>query len=178
MLNRFRHRLTYANVMVTIVAFIVLGGGAYAAIHLPKGSVGGRQLKRNAVTSPKVKNGSLKNSDTALQWAVVSRTGTIKSQSGGIKVVQGAGSGEVVLDFGRSLQRRSVQVTPMITGADIAGGSPGAWAAVAVCGAPTTTDDARLKCDNPFNTSHFALVATYETSSSAHVPHTFTITAF
>jgi hypothetical protein len=177
-LRRFRPRLSYANVMVTILVFIVLGGGAYAAIHLPKNSVGSRQLKKNAVVSPKVKNGSLKNSDTALQWAVVSRAGTVKSQSGGITVVQGAGSGEVTIDFGRSLRGRSVQVTPLITGADVAGGSPGAWAAVGICGAPTTTDDARLACDNPFNTSHFAVVATYETNSSAHVPHTFTITAF
>jgi len=40
--------LTYANVMVTFLAFIVLGGGA-AFAALGKGTVGTRQLKKNAV---------------------------------------------------------------------------------------------------------------------------------
>jgi hypothetical protein len=59
-------RLTYANVMVTILAFVVLcGGAAYAAIHLPKKSVGTKQLKKNAVTSVKVKDGTLRKGDFA-----------------------------------------------------------------------------------------------------------------
>jgi hypothetical protein len=63
MLRRLRPRLTYANVMSTIAVFCVLGGGAYAAIRIPNNSVGTKQLKKNAVTSPKVKNGSLLASD-------------------------------------------------------------------------------------------------------------------
>lgn len=52
-----RHRFTYANVMVTILAFIVLGGGAaYAATQLAKNSVGSKQIKKNAVTRAKIKN--------------------------------------------------------------------------------------------------------------------------
>ncbi len=60
-----RKRLTYANVISTICLFVVLGGGAYAAgaIHLPKNSVGNKQLKKNAVTSDKVKDGSLTGAD-------------------------------------------------------------------------------------------------------------------
>jgi hypothetical protein len=54
-----RPKLTYANVMVTVLAFIVLGGGAYAASQLPKNSVGSKQLKRNAVTAEKIKNGAV-----------------------------------------------------------------------------------------------------------------------
>lgn len=46
-----------------LALFIALGGSSYAAVALPKGSVGGRQLKKNAVTSPKVKPGSLLLSD-------------------------------------------------------------------------------------------------------------------
>lgn len=44
---RIRKRLTYANVMVTLLAFVVLGGTAWAA--LAKNSVGPKQLKKNAV---------------------------------------------------------------------------------------------------------------------------------
>jgi hypothetical protein len=63
---RLRPKLSYANVMVTLLAFVVLcGGGAYAAGKLGKGSVGTPQLKKNAVTSAKVKDGGLKARDFA-----------------------------------------------------------------------------------------------------------------
>jgi hypothetical protein len=42
---------------------IALGGTSYAAIKLPKKSVGTAQLKSNAVTSSKVRNGSLQRGD-------------------------------------------------------------------------------------------------------------------
>jgi hypothetical protein len=61
----FRRHLTYANVMATLGVFLALGGVSYAALKLPKNSVGGTQIKKNAVTSTKVKNGSLKKSDFA-----------------------------------------------------------------------------------------------------------------
>jgi hypothetical protein len=64
MLARVRDRLTYANVVSTICLFVVLGGGAYAAVQLPPKSVGTKQLKnkavkrvkiaRRAVTTPKI----------------------------------------------------------------------------------------------------------------------------
>src|SRR5215475_4600191 len=50
-----RPRLTYANVVATLALFIALGGASYAAIKLPKNSVGAKQLKKNAVTTAKVK---------------------------------------------------------------------------------------------------------------------------
>lgn len=59
MLARIRAGLSYANVMATIAVFVALGGGAYAAMTLPKNSVGRKQLKANAVVSSKVKNRSL-----------------------------------------------------------------------------------------------------------------------
>jgi hypothetical protein len=61
--GRVWSRLTYANVMATVAVFIALGGGAYAALKLPKNSVGAKQIKRNAVTSSKVKNRSLRAID-------------------------------------------------------------------------------------------------------------------
>src|SRR6185503_17685801 len=55
--------LTYANVMSTIAVFLAIGGGAYAVINLPANSVGKKQLRKNAVTSTKVKNFSLLEND-------------------------------------------------------------------------------------------------------------------
>jgi hypothetical protein len=54
-MRKLRGRLTYANVMATIAVFIALGGASYAAIKLPKNSVGTKQLKRQAVTLKKIK---------------------------------------------------------------------------------------------------------------------------
>jgi hypothetical protein len=60
-----RSRLTYANVVASIALFASLGGGAYAALKLPKNSVGAAQIRPNAVRSSDVKNGSLKAQDFA-----------------------------------------------------------------------------------------------------------------
>jgi len=61
-----RRHLTYANVMVTLLAFVVLaGGGAYAASKLGKDSVGTKQLKDNAVKTAKVRDRTLKANDLA-----------------------------------------------------------------------------------------------------------------
>lgn len=66
-MGRLRAHLTYANVMVTLLAFVVLGGGtAFAVDQLGKESVGARQLKKNAVTGAKVKDGSLRMKDLKL----------------------------------------------------------------------------------------------------------------
>jgi hypothetical protein len=63
MFSRIRDRLTYANVVATMALFVALGGSSYAALNLPKNSVGSAQLKPNSVTSAKVKRGSLTASD-------------------------------------------------------------------------------------------------------------------
>jgi hypothetical protein len=66
-LRRFRPRLSYANVMVTILVFVVLGGGAYAAFHLPK----------NSVRSKNIVNGQVKGAD--LGRAAVSKKNLAKA---------------------------------------------------------------------------------------------------
>jgi hypothetical protein len=63
LVKQIRMRLTYANVMSSIAVFLVLGGAAFAAVQLPKNSVGTKQLKKNSVVSSKVKNGSLQAAD-------------------------------------------------------------------------------------------------------------------
>ncbi|HKE81806.1 MAG TPA: collagen-like protein [Solirubrobacteraceae bacterium] len=62
-MSKLRSKLTYANVMVTIALFLALGGTGYAAATLPKNSVGTTQLRSGAVTSSKVKDGSLQATD-------------------------------------------------------------------------------------------------------------------
>jgi hypothetical protein len=59
-MKRLRSKLTYANVMVTVLAFIALAGGtAFAATEmLPKNSVGTKQLAKEAVTPAKLSKAS------------------------------------------------------------------------------------------------------------------------
>ena len=58
MLKRLVHHFQ-GNAIAWIALFVALGGVSYAAVKLPANSVGTRQLKRNAVTSSRVKNRSL-----------------------------------------------------------------------------------------------------------------------
>ena len=58
-----RRYLTFANVVSVIAVFIALGGASYAAVNLPRNSVGAKQLKGNSVNSNKVKNFSLRAND-------------------------------------------------------------------------------------------------------------------
>jgi hypothetical protein len=71
-----RPRLTYANVAATIALFLAIGGGTvYAAFGLGKNDVHSKNiapravkasdLAKNAVTSPKIKDGSVQAADIA-----------------------------------------------------------------------------------------------------------------
>jgi hypothetical protein len=55
--------MTSAHVIAIIALVFAIGGTSYAALNLPKNSVGAKQIKKNAVTSTKVKNHSLKAID-------------------------------------------------------------------------------------------------------------------
>jgi hypothetical protein len=46
--------LTFANVVACLALFVALGGVSYAALQLPKNSVGSKQLKKKAVTPAKL----------------------------------------------------------------------------------------------------------------------------
>jgi len=58
-----RYRPSPALVVAFLALFVALSGTSYAVSKLPAKSVGGRQLKTNAVTSAKVKDGSLLAAD-------------------------------------------------------------------------------------------------------------------
>jgi hypothetical protein len=59
------HRPSPALVVSIIALSVTLGGTSYAAIVLPANSVGTKQIKKDAVTSAKVKAGSLLAADFA-----------------------------------------------------------------------------------------------------------------
>lgn len=89
MIRGLKPHLTYANVGVSICLFILLGGGAYAATHLPKNSVGSKQIQDGAVESKDVGNGALSSKDFA-PGALSDTPEQIRSK---LQTVDGEGSG-------------------------------------------------------------------------------------
>ncbi len=63
MLARIRPHLSYANVMVTLLAFVVLGGVSYAAFKLPNDSVKSKHIKDEQIQSKDVRNDDLTGAD-------------------------------------------------------------------------------------------------------------------
>jgi hypothetical protein len=59
-----RH-VSYANVTATLALIIATSGVSYAAVAVPRNSVGSRQLKDNAVTSRKIRGGAVGVTDLA-----------------------------------------------------------------------------------------------------------------
>lgn len=130
MKRNWKPRISPAMVVACLALLIGLGGTGYAALTLPANSVGTLQLKANAVTSTKVKNGSLLKADfkagqipagpvgpagpagpagaagpagpagPGAKWALVRPDGTIVSQSGGITLTAKPQPGEYILDIG------------------------------------------------------------------------------
>jgi hypothetical protein len=99
-MRKIRSQLTYANVMVTILAFVVLcGGSALAAATLGKNTVGSRQLKAksvttgkvapNAINGSKVQNGSLTGEDIKLSALGTVPSATSATSAGNANTVGG-----------------------------------------------------------------------------------------
>jgi hypothetical protein len=65
-IRRLQQRLTYANITATIALFIALGGTSYAALQLPRNSVGSVQLRSGSVRSSEVKDRSLRTVDLSV----------------------------------------------------------------------------------------------------------------
>jgi hypothetical protein len=74
-MERIRRHMSFANVISVIALFVALGGASYAAVSLPKNSVGAKQIKkravrgkhinRNAVSASKIQGNSISSSKIA-----------------------------------------------------------------------------------------------------------------
>ena len=57
-----KHRPTPAMVVAILALMVALGGTSYAAIKLPKNSVGTKQIKKRAVTGAKIRKNAVESS--------------------------------------------------------------------------------------------------------------------
>ncbi|HET7688798.1 MAG TPA: hypothetical protein VFK41_00330 [Nocardioidaceae bacterium] len=88
-----RRVLSYSNVVSSLALVVAVSGGAYAAVVLPKNSVGAPQIKAQAVRSGEVKDRSLLPRD--------SRNGAVAAFAF-IREV-GDGSGAASIGYGRGV---------------------------------------------------------------------------
>ncbi len=58
-------RITPSLVISVIALVVALGGVSYAAINIPKNSVGSKQLKKNSVTTKKLKKKAVTSLEAA-----------------------------------------------------------------------------------------------------------------
>jgi hypothetical protein len=145
MLAAARRRLTFANVVSMIALFAALGG---TAVALSANSVGTRQLKRNAVTGPKVRNHSLTGRDIRTGTLKGVRAGNVTALSlagdghctprrrlpAGVRVRHDAGAGICDIRFRRNISRCAISAT---AGVDTSGVSLLAQRVAAVDRDPT-----------------------------------------
>jgi hypothetical protein len=111
-----------ALVLAAIALLVALGGTAYAAVSLPKNSVGSAQLRPGAVDSAKVRNGSLR----VLDFAAATRAALTGSPGprgpaglSGVETVQASS------DFASTPERTVILDCP--PGKRLIGGGAGAW---------------------------------------------------
>ena len=163
-----RFQPTPSMVVACLALVAALGGTGYAAIAIPRNSVGAVQLKDNAVTAAKVKNFSLVRQDfrpgqlpvgargpagpagPGARWALVRADGTIVAQSGGISPTAKPSAGAYILDFGSTLVGKLI-ITSSANTADL--GDRGTVSA-GMCGGTTEGST----CPNGNDTNHVRVI--------------------
>jgi hypothetical protein len=106
----------------------------------------------------------------AARWALVSGTGAILAQSGGISIVP-ISSGAHVIDFGASLAGKVLQATTAYTDTESAGDGR---VNVGLCGGGA----GRITCDPGMNDDRHVFAYTVNAAGTLNEPHPFFIAAF
>jgi hypothetical protein len=141
----------------TAVTFSKLADHQFTAQKIRDGSLLGKNLAPNTITGAQVDESTL----NITKFALVSATGTLASQSGGISVAS-AGT-RTILDFGASVAGRPIVATLLATGAaPVAGGE----IAAAPCGGPSTSNPGGIVCPAATNTPNFVAVDTFKSDGT------------
>ena len=96
------------NAIALAALFVALGGTSYAALSLPAGSVGTKQLRNGAVTSKKIGNGTVTPAKlnaasiggSVRHWAFVNQDGSVIGGSRGTHVSLGPNGAPYYVSWG------------------------------------------------------------------------------
>ena len=114
-MHQLRDRLTYSNVMATVAVFVALGGTSYAAIKLPRNSVGSNQIKSSAVSTSEVKDRSLATRDLSLAARGSSRARRVSGVRRGRRARSGPSTARVVVKTNVVYKTNSSSVAAEVT---------------------------------------------------------------
>jgi hypothetical protein len=113
-----------SNLVGWIALFVALGGTGYAAISIPRNSVGSAQIRNHSISPVKFNPSSIGGSVRA--WAIVRADATVLAGGGKPTVSAGAVPGSYVIDWRTRLPRtcatvanvdaRSPNLTPIQVG--------------------------------------------------------------
>jgi hypothetical protein len=101
-MNRLSRHLR-GNVIAYLALFVALGGTSYAAINLPAGSVGARQIKNNSITPAKFDPSKI--SASVRYWVVINGNGRVLASHPKPRTFGFGGSGTGVVNWGRITQQ-------------------------------------------------------------------------
>lgn len=148
-MKRLRRKLTYANVMATIAVFVALGGAGYAAVKLPKNSVGTKQIKNNAITGAKIKDGAVTGEKiaTASLGTVPSATAAKTAESA--KSAETAKSATTAISATSAKTAESAATAAQAGNATSLGGVPASAYTRSGCGALTGQIKGFARIDDP-----------------------------
>jgi hypothetical protein len=97
-----------ANVIAYLALFVALGGTGYAAITIPRGSVGTAQLRNHAITPVKLGKGI---AGSVRAWAIVTPTGKVIAGGGKPRVLPDASpDGHYAIEWGVAIPRTCATV--------------------------------------------------------------------
>jgi hypothetical protein len=96
-----------ANVVAYLALFVALGGTSYAAVSLPAGSVGNRQIRNQSIGPDKFNSRYIRGN--IRMWASVSASGKVLAGGRGATVIP---QGSVPGDYLISSARKSAIATP------------------------------------------------------------------
>jgi hypothetical protein len=139
----------------TAVTFSKLADHQFTAQKIRDGSLLGKNLAPNTITGAQVDESTL----SITKFALVSATGTVASQSGGISVAS-AGT-RTILDFGASVAGR-----PIVATLATATAGTGGEIAAAPCGGPSTSNPGGIVCPAATNTPNFVAVDTFKSDGT------------
>jgi hypothetical protein len=108
-----------ANLIAYLALFVALGGTSYAAISIPRNSVGTRQLRNGAVTADKLDGRSIPGH--VAFWARVSNTGQVLASSTPARTQGWVGGGGHIIFHGE-MARNCFPLANVTQGTLVTGG--------------------------------------------------------
>jgi hypothetical protein len=97
-----------ANLVGWVALFVALGGTGYAAISIPRNSVGAAQIRNHSITPVKFNPGSIGGSTHA--WAIIRANASVLASGGKPTVSAGVVPGSYQIQWGVRLPRTCATV--------------------------------------------------------------------